>query len=239
MNTRFAFFNALFDRRRLIASPFSYPWIIHGHIIMEFPNGVKGRGTGFLIGDCYFATAGHCLYDDEEGGLAIKATIYFGRNGNRFLHQVNVDRFIVHPAYLQNDENYDFAVAKISQNLGQQLGWARLIALTDEELKQQDVTVTGYPGIQDVVGTVLNRPSYHMYTMKGPIVFVRKHKIYYHIDTSGGQSGAGVCRDNTRDSIVECIGIHTTGRGPKEEGNGGVRITQENLEIIKDWLRTL
>ena len=85
---------------------------------------------------------------------------------------------------------------------------------------------------------MLNLPSYRMFSMEGPIVSVKKHKIYYHIDTSGGQSGAGVWMLNS-DGIVQCLAIHTTGRGPKEEGNGSVRINKENFSIIEDWITSL
>lgn len=74
--------------------------------------------------------------------------------------------------------------------------------------------------------------------MQGPIVLPRKHKIYYHIDTSGGQSGSGVWILNPEE-IVQCLAVHTTGRAPREEGNGAVRINEENYGIITDWLKAL
>lgn len=70
--------------------------------------------------------------------------------------------------------------------------------------------------------------------MQGPITTVKKHKVYYNIHTSGGQSGAGIWNLDT-DEIVTCFGIHVT--GSKEEGNGAIRINPENFDTITDWVR--
>lgn len=205
---------------------------------MTFPSGVKGRGTATLIGNNHIITAGHCFYDKEEGGLATNAAVYFGRHGNRFLRKSLIEKFTVHPEYLQNDENYDLAVARINGNIGEELGYASLIVPDDEALKNKSIAVTGYPGTIGFFKTLFNLPSYHMYSMHGPIVLARKHKIYYHIDTSGGQSGAGAWILSPEE-IVQCLAVHTTGRGPKEEGNGAVRINEENYGIITDWIKAL
>jgi glutamyl endopeptidase len=75
-----------------------------------------------------------------------------------------------------------------------------------------------------------------MYTMTGPIASVRKKKFYYQIDTSGGQSGAGVWVAN-KEEIVECFGVHVT--GSKYEGNGAVRMTTDNFNLIEYWIRAV
>lgn len=72
-----------------------------------------------------------------------------------------------------------------------------------------------------------------MYTMEGPIKVVTAKRLFYVVDTSGGQSGSGVWVTNP-DGLVECIGIHTT--GDKLLGNGATRITEENFNLIRDWL---
>ncbi|MBY0272318.1 MAG: trypsin-like serine protease [Alphaproteobacteria bacterium] len=228
--------NASFDKQLLVATPHLYPWVIHGHMNMVFSSGVEGRGTATLIGKNRLLTAGNCFYDAEEGGLITEATIYFGRHGNRFLKQANIERFIIHPGYLQNDENYDFAVARISEDIGQELGYASLVVFNDATLKNEMVAVTGYPGAKGFFNTKFNLPSYHMYSITGPIVSHRKHKIYYHIDTHGGQSGAGVWTVSAED-IVQCLAVHTARR--REEGTGAVRINDENYRIIADWMGAL
>lgn len=227
--------DALFDKRKLIHTPHEYPWNIHGHLNVTFPNGITGRGTATLISKNCLLTAGHCLYDEEEGGLATGVSVFFGRHGDRFIKKVSSEEFIIHPEYLQNDENYDFGVIKLSEDVGSKLGWATVRVFEDDKLKGKTVNVTGYPGTKGVFKILRNAPSYEMYTMEGPIVSVKKHKVYYHIDTSGGQSGSGVWTLG-KDGIVECLGVHTTGKSPREEGNGAIRINQENFNAIQDWV---
>lgn len=75
-----------------------------------------------------------------------------------------------------------------------------------------------------------------MYTMHGPIVTVKKNKFYYHIDTSGGQSGSGVLIEGDfQKSINSCIGVHVTGCA--EEGNGAIRINKEKSLSIEEWIK--
>ena len=136
---------------------------------------------------------------------------------------------------MQNDENYDFGVIKLKENVGEEIGWASIRVLEDALLKGKLVNVTGYPGTKGIFNTLRTLPSYSMYSMEGEIVSVKKHKFYYHIDTSGGQSGSGVWVIG-QDGIPECLGVHTTGKSPREEGNGSIRIDHENFNIIKDWV---
>lgn len=114
------------------------------------------------------------------------------------------------------------------------MGWASLRVYDDQGLKQKIVNISGYPGTKGFFNNLLSLPSYEMYTMEGQIVSAKKHKIYYHLDTSGGQSGSGVWVLNN--GILECLGIHTTGKSPREEGNGAVRINEENFHSIIDWM---
>lgn len=174
------------------------------------------------------------MYDANEGGLALNVELSFGRYGNRLLKKCFSSKFIVHPEYLNNDENYDFAVISLEENIGNKLGWGSLRVFNDQELDGALVNVSGYPGTKGFFNTLFSRASYEMYTMEGKIVSVRKHKIYYHLDTSGGQSGSGVWILN--DQVPECLAVHTTGKGPREEGNGAIRINEENFNIINDWL---
>lgn len=226
--------DSIFDKRIKIVNSHEYPWSVHAHLISIFPSGEQSRGTATLINKNCLITAGHCLYDKEEGGIATNVVLFFGRHGNRFLKKSLSNKFIVHPEYLKNDENYDFSVINLKEDIGNELGWASIKVSDDQELENRTVNISGYPGTKGFFNNLLSRPSYEMYTMEGPIVSAKKHKIYYHLDTSGGQSGSGVWVLNNE--ILECVAIHTTGKSPREEGNGAVRINEENFNIITDWM---
>ena len=92
------------------------------------------------------------------------------------------------------------------------------------------------PGIKSPISAVsyglFRVGSYNMYTMEGPIKTITPHRIFYPIDTSGGQSGSGVWIVN-QEGLVECVGVHTT--GDKILGNGAVRINEENFNVLLEW----
>lgn len=229
--------DALFDKREKVDAPHRFPWSLHGFIECRYSNGFVGRGTATLIDKSCLITAAHCLYDYDHGAdkyiPATEIHFYLGRNNDRYTYKLNPSKFIVHPQYLQRDENYDFGVIKLEENIGLEAGWASLKVCDDVVLEKETINVSGYPADKGFLNILRNVPSYNMYTMTGPIAKVTKNKIYYRIDTSEGQSGAGVWVLNP-EGIVECLGVHVTGH--KLEGNGAIRITEENLELVKEWL---
>ncbi len=193
--------DSMFDKRKAVLNVAKYPWVINAQLISTFPSGEKSRGTATLINENCLVTAGHCLYDNDEGGLATNVVLVFGRDGDRFLIKSISNKFIVHPEYIKNDENYDFSLINLAENVGNKLGWASIRVFDDKELDKKRVNVSGYPGTKGFFNTFLSRPSHKMYTMEGQILSVKKHKIYYDLDTWGmGSSGTvkalkgGICQ---------------------------------------------
>ncbi len=222
---------------------------MHGLVISSFQNGIiRKRGTGTLISENSFLTAAHCLYhfDHADHKFHAAETVYFIPGGmqrhslnsrNPFSVQaLETNGYLVPEEYLNKDDNYDFGIVKLPMDLGLKAGYASVVVLEDEILEQSRVSISGYPGHKGVISTFFDKPVYDMYTMSGPITSVKKQKFYYGIDTSGGQSGSGVWI-REEDDTISCYGIHVT--GSKEEGNGAVRVTSDNFEMIKRWLKKL
>ncbi|MGI4851815.1 MAG: trypsin-like serine peptidase [Janthinobacterium lividum] len=235
-------------------SPLTYPWSIHGFIKSYYPpgyyddhqktyssTGFISRGTGTLIGEDTLITAAHCLYQRTEKGYVPASKVLFIPDIKSQMTKEDIPTkifsapavgFYGHPAYLDNDDNYDFGIVKLGHSIGYDLGWASLSVLKTKELEQLRVNVTGYPASKGFFNYLRNRQVYDMYTMAGPITSVKKNKFYYQIDTSGGQSGAGVWALNEADE-VECFGVHVT--GSENEGNGATRITPEIFQLVQEW----
>lgn len=176
-------------------------------------------------------TAAHCVYhyDKKAKKFITPSKILFYPNFPMEEKPVEVESFRVHTEYMSNDENYDFGILKLEENVGLKNGWVSLVVSEDKDLDLKIVNVTGYP-LRKGFGPQVSKD---MFTMEGPVTSVKKHKIHYRIDTSGGQSGAGFWQLD-ENKIVECYGVHVT--GSKEEGNGAIRMNSENFNVIKGWL---
>ena len=106
-------------------------------------------------------------------------------------------------------------------------GSASIGIYDDTELQESIIRITGYPAY---VGNSCS-PSFSMYSMEGRIAAVRPSFLLYNVDTSHGQSGAGVWRGD------EIIGLHT---GEYDASlNKAVRIDQSVGDFLIRSLRLL
>lgn len=193
------------------------------------------RGTGTLVSPNCVITAAHCLY--YQGMEASEVTFSIGLRSRIPLAKVSSSAFYIHPKYCRDeDSGYDIGLLKIDSQvpLGGIFGQASLRYYSLSDLRSLRVNVSGYPGVKTPLQVLFKLPSYDMYTMEGPIRSVEEHRISYDLDTSGGQSGAGVWIQQDLAQPVECLAVHTT--GDKINGNGAVRLNEENSEVLSDWL---
>jgi V8-like Glu-specific endopeptidase len=83
------------------------------------------------------------------------------------------------------------------------------------------VNSSGYPG---------DKPTGTQWWNANRILSVSSRRIYYQIDTAGGQSGSPVWR--YRNGKRHIIGIHTTGGAPF---NGATRIIKPVFDNLVKW----
>lgn len=122
------------------------------------------------------------------------------------------------------DENYDYGAIILAAELPKKLGSIGFQVYDDATLAAMTVNVTGYPGdkVGDETGTL-------WYDSK-QIASTRATKVYYDLDTAGGQSGAAVYRIDSGARIA--VAVHAYG-GPTT--NSGTRITAPVFANLKNW----
>lgn len=215
------------DRARVHATS-AWPFAVHGHMIMRFPNGKTYIGSGAMVNRHHVLTAGHCVYSRADGGWATSIRFNAGQNdGSLPFGSAMAARLLSVRGYtVELDTEWDMAMLILDRDLGQRTGWFGVVTFGDDSrLLRKRVNVTGYPG---------DKGGEQMWTHADAIKSVGAERFFYNIDTMGGQSGSGVWSTFAGHQGEKVAGIHTTG---SSSGNGATRISRAKFDRIVSWLQ--
>jgi glutamyl endopeptidase len=219
------------DGRTRVSTTTSYPWRAIAHLVVTWRNGTSGGCTGWFIGPRTVATAGHCVYNSSRGGWASSIRAYPGRNGSStpYGYGTSYRLFSVTGWTSSGNHEYDYGAIQLNSTLGNTVGWFGFRWQSSNTFSGA-YRVTGYPG-DKTYGT--------MWTMEeNPgIRAVTTRKLWYNIDTAGGQSGAPVYHNYSSTCTACGVAIHAygTGTSPYTQYNSGTRITQEVYNNLTAW----
>ena len=221
------------DRVRVLDTELA-PWRMICALRMRGRSGAGAIGTGWFVGPRTLLTAGHCVYSTQFfGGWASSIEISPGRNGAEFpFRTVRSTRFSSVNRWVEaQDPDFDIGCIHLDDPLGDEVGWFGVGALAPEELEGFLVNVSGYPGDRGG-GT-------EQYHHKNRILRVTERRLFYDVDTFGGQSGAPVWIHETDTAPPLAVGIHAYGVGGAVgglEANSAPRVIPEVLDQIRTWV---
>lgn len=222
------------DRKRILDTDLN-PWRMICALELSTQDGQMFVGTGWLAGPRTIVTAGHCVYDQSTGGWMQSILVSPGRNGHdRPFEAITANRFSSVDRWITNhDPDYDMGCIHLDQPIGERLGWFSVGLLPDDELMRQMVNVSGYPADRGF-GT-------EQYFHANRVLDVSPRRVYYDVDTYGGQSGSPVWIQGADGEAPIVIGIHAYGVDPERrtrgvEANSAPRIIPESFAVIKEWL---
>lgn len=226
------------DRRKQVLETDLLPWRMLCSLEIESATGLPYVGTGWFAGPRTVITAGHCVYDPIElGGWAKRINVIPARNGepNPDFGDSASKEFSTTDRWLEaQDPDFDYAAIHLSEDLGTEVGSFGIGVLPDSELQNRLVNVAGYP--------VSPGNGRFQYFHANRIKAVTARRVFYDIDTMGGQSGGPVWvyLDGSEEPTV--IGIHAYGVGAVPAGlnvvaNSGPRILPEVLALIREWIQ--
>ena len=217
------------DGRTQVTATTTYPNRAIAYLYVTWANNTAGSCTGWFINARTVVTAGHCVYNTAAGtahGWAKSIRIYPGRNGASIPYGYTTGhRFFsvtgwTNSGYTAND----YGAIQTNAPMGTTVGWFGYAWQSSNTFPNAH-TVRGYPG---------DKPSATLWTMNGLITAVNASRLWYSIDTYGGQSGSPLYK--YINGGYYGYGIHTYGTSVSPyTGNSATRITQAVFNNFATW----
>jgi V8-like Glu-specific endopeptidase len=183
-------------------------------------------GTGWFIAAGVLATAGHCVFLQNDRGWAKSILVIPGKHGTQepFGAQTSLRFASVDGWVEKRQHDFDYGVIFLDdRTAGERVGNFGVEALSPAELKGTDAQISGYPADRD-------RAEFQFFHLR-PMIDVTNTRLIYDIDTFGGQSGSPIWQETIENGLI-AVGIHTTGG---VSSNSGTRITDDVLENLVKW----
>lgn len=225
------------DERQRVTNTRQFPYSAIASLEITAADGSVWVGTGWFISPRTLITAGHCVYIHSSqypgaNGWVRSIRVIPGRDGEQqpFGSVVSTTFRSVAGWTSRADPEYDYGAIILpeGQDLGTRVGIFGLAVYGDADLQGMMLNVTGYPG--DKIGA--ERGTLWHGTKKA--VSVSPNKVFYDIDTMGGQSGAPVYRVTPEDARV-AVAVHAYGTAGSVRSNSGTRINERVLARLQAW----
>jgi glutamyl endopeptidase len=216
------------DDRIQITDTSVYPWRAHASLLIQAADNSMWIGTGWFIGPHTLATAGHVVHIKNSSvpgrdGWVKSIQVMPGRNGASLPYgSVTSTNFRSVDGWTSSgDQNYDYGAIIIPTELGSTTGWFGFGVWSDKDLVSVTSNISGYPG---------DKPVGTQWYDARQIASVGPRKVYYDVDTAGGQSGSSVYRffEGGRYGVA----VHAYGGTVT---NSGTRITTPVYNNLLAW----
>jgi len=150
-----------------------------------------------------------------------------GRDGDSApfgTHTVQADSLRASERWIkERDSDYDYGAITLKDPVGSDSGSFAFASFDDAAIESSIANIAGYPADRD--------RATHQYFHARTITRQSKRRLYYDIDTFGGQSGSPIWIQDANDQRI-AVGIHTTGASSI---NVGTRINEEVLADMRAW----
>jgi V8-like Glu-specific endopeptidase len=226
------------DQRVRISDTDKLPWrmVAALRLIPKPPFTSTFIGTGWFIGPKTLLTAGHCVFSESDfGGWIGAIEVSPGRNGTKFPYGTRTATRFSSTTIWQSsaDADFDIGCIHLDEPLGNEVGYFKIASMSDSDLQDALLNISGYPADHG--------NGEQQYFHANRVLRTSARRVYYDIDTYGGQSGSPVWYQSTPEAEPVAVGVHAYGVGGTAANlgvvaNSGPRLTPEVVETVKQWL---
>jgi V8-like Glu-specific endopeptidase len=184
-------------------------------------------GTGWFIAPGVLATAGHCVFLQNEGGWPKSIRVIPAKFGpEEPFNSITAKVFASVDGWVEKRQrDFDYGVIFLDDpTAGNQVGNFAVNVLDKSDLQGTDAQISGYPADRD-------NASFQFFHAR-PMIDITDTRLVYDIDTFGGQSGSPIWQETEERGIV-AVGIHTTGG---VSSNSGTRISGDVMDNLVTWI---
>jgi V8-like Glu-specific endopeptidase len=219
----------------LTATPSSYPSRVHGRIIINWPDGSSGQGSGTLIDAKHVITAGHVVYQAAKGGWATTLTFVpaYDNGDKPYGSGISASGLGWRHSWTNwtqdGDNTHDVAYFQIDRPVGALTSWHGYGYSTDCDFYLTTTFYTrSYPGESPYNGQL-------MYQRSGTFDSCpNEREARFDLYSYGGESGAGYYYLNANGNrYVRAVGSH---RNSNPTSADRVRLTESKFDNIGDTL---
>lgn len=224
------------DERQLVTNTTQFPWSSVGLVQSIWRKSdslaVVSTGSGALIGERVVLTAGHTVYDHDEG-WADEILFVPGKNGltEPYGRAYSV-RTITQRGWVEDHDNrYDIALIVLDHSLGQQAGYFPIAVESADFFENRNLNSAGYPG-----ESKSGEYQYHSY---GTASGLNDGLIRHMLDSEPGQSGSPLWYYEPSTEVRRIVGVLT---GSREVAAGGQVVDAFNVGVhinsaFADWIQ--
>lgn len=212
--------------------------------------------SGALVGRHHVITAAHCIFIRAQDGNPAYWRNYelrVGRNGSDWWDDASMATgwrwFWVEAAYyeaaMSGDSPREWDIGMVifpDRHIGSQTGW---MGWTYSNTSHDDIYNRSYPSCNDAAAPPSCRPG-HMYgppsSCNSDYFSSQKDSYgyslygYHSCDTSGGQSGSALYRDNAVRGVHKGLRHHDSNNNDTDPNNSFALITRDRSDVINYFL---
>jgi V8-like Glu-specific endopeptidase len=228
------------DDRTLVPATSDAPWRWSAALRIRARDGQRFVGTGWFIGPRTLVTAGHCVYMHDHGGFAESIEVIPALDGTKrpFGSVVSRDLKSVEGWTKKRNSDFDYGAIVLDGDVMKDVGAFAYAPAADALLSGANINVSGYPADRD--------GAMRQYFHARKVIRISSRRVYYHVDTFGGQSGSAAWVTVDRAAATQLgvdvpagakearvvVAIHTAG---SLLSNFATRITADVAANLKKW----